>query len=52
MTLWSMAKSPLMFGGDVRDLDDPTYKLLTNPILLEIDSFSSNNREACEAIYL
>ncbi|KAL6139254.1 hypothetical protein ACLB2K_064531 [Fragaria x ananassa] len=45
MTLWCMAKSPLMFGGDVRKLDDTTYSLLTNPTLLEINSFSSNNKE-------
>uniref|UniRef100_A0A2N9HRM0 Alpha-galactosidase n=1 Tax=Fagus sylvatica TaxID=28930 RepID=A0A2N9HRM0_FAGSY len=45
MTLWSIAKSPLMFGGDVRKLDETTYKLITNPILLEINSFSSNNIE-------
>ncbi|KAK9934617.1 hypothetical protein M0R45_021754 [Rubus argutus] len=45
MTLWSMAKSPLMFGGDVRKLDDTTTSLLTNPTLLEINSFSSNNKE-------
>ncbi|KAG8366015.1 hypothetical protein BUALT_Bualt17G0032200 [Buddleja alternifolia] len=47
MTLWSMAKSPLMFGGDMRQLDDATFSLITNPTLLEINSFSSNNREAC-----
>ncbi|KAL6983789.1 hypothetical protein U1Q18_017164 [Sarracenia purpurea var. burkii] len=45
MTLWSMAKSPLMFGGDIRKLDDTTFNLITNPILLEINSFSSNNME-------
>ncbi|KAK6922302.1 Glycoside hydrolase, family 27 [Dillenia turbinata] len=45
MTLWSIAKSPLMFGGDVRALDDSTYNLITNPIILEINSFSSNNKE-------
>ncbi|KAJ0537362.1 putative alpha-galactosidase [Helianthus annuus] len=45
MTLWSMARSPLMFGGDMRKLDDTTYGLITNPILLEINSFSSNNKE-------
>ncbi|KAI7727332.1 hypothetical protein M8C21_027604 [Ambrosia artemisiifolia] len=31
MTLWSMARSPLMFGGDMRKLDDTTYGLITNP---------------------
>lgn len=51
MTLWSMAKSPLMFGGDVRNLDDTTFSLITNPTLLEINSFSSNNKEASEQAY-
>ncbi|GMJ13236.1 ARAPASE [Hibiscus trionum] len=45
MTLWAMAKSPLMFGGDVRKLDETTYNLITNPTLLEINSFSLNNME-------
>ncbi|XP_061372288.1 uncharacterized protein LOC133314780 isoform X2 [Gastrolobium bilobum] len=45
MTLWSMAKSPLMYGGDVRKIDPNTYDLITNPTLLEINSFSSNNME-------
>ncbi|KAL4278498.1 hypothetical protein GQ457_03G008500 [Hibiscus cannabinus] len=45
MTLWAMAKSPLMFGGDVRKLDETTYNLITNPTLLEINSFSQNNME-------
>ncbi|KAH6771232.1 Melibiase family protein [Perilla frutescens var. hirtella] len=45
MTLWSIAKSPLMFGGDVRQLDEATFSLITNPTLLEINAFSSNNME-------
>ncbi|KAF3333126.1 Alpha-galactosidase [Carex littledalei] len=45
MTLWSMAKSPLMFGGDLRNLDGTTLSLISNPILLEINSYSSNNSE-------
>jgi len=49
MTLWAMAKSPLMFGGDMRKLDDTTYNLITNPTILEINAFSSNNKEACNA---
>lgn len=48
MTLWAMAKSPLMYGGDVRKIDPTTYDLITNPTLLEINFFSSNNMEACE----
>ncbi|KEH35289.1 alpha-galactosidase [Medicago truncatula] len=45
MTLWAMAKSPLMYGGDVRKIDPTTYDLITNPTLLEINFFSSNNME-------
>ncbi|XP_022131687.1 uncharacterized protein LOC111004803 [Momordica charantia] len=45
MTLWCMSKSPIMFGGDLRNLDDTTYSIITNPTLLEINSFSSNNME-------
>ncbi|KAG0458216.1 hypothetical protein HPP92_023373 [Vanilla planifolia] len=45
LTLWSMAKSPLMFGGDTRQLDDLTFNLITNPTLLEINSNSANNAE-------
>ncbi|EPS68784.1 hypothetical protein M569_05984, partial [Genlisea aurea] len=47
MTMWSMLKSPLMFGGDMRRLDESTFRLLSNPTLLEINSFSSNNKWAC-----
>ncbi|GAB4840478.1 hypothetical protein Ancab_021247 [Ancistrocladus abbreviatus] len=45
MTLWAMSKSPLMFGGDMRQLDQTTYDLITNPTLLEINAFSSYNME-------
>ncbi|XP_054817768.1 alpha-galactosidase-like [Prosopis cineraria] len=45
MTLWSMAKSPLMFGGDMKKLDFKTQQLLSNPTLLEINSYSVGNKE-------
>ncbi|KAJ8484156.1 hypothetical protein OPV22_016641 [Ensete ventricosum] len=45
VTLWSMAKSPLTFGGDLRNIDEITLSLITNPTLLEINSFSTNNKE-------
>ncbi|KAL5994978.1 hypothetical protein ACLOJK_025035 [Asimina triloba] len=45
ITLWAMAKSPLMFGGDLRHIDDATFNLITNPAILEINAFSTNNRE-------
>jgi hypothetical protein len=50
MTLWAIARSPLMFGGDVRKLDEITYSLITNPFILEINSYSTNNMEACETM--
>ena len=37
MTLWSMARSPLFFGGDLNALDDFTYALLTNAEVLRVD---------------
>ncbi|RIX59545.1 glycoside hydrolase family 27 protein [Paenibacillus nanensis] len=34
MTLWSIFRSPLMFGGELRDNDDWTLSLLTNEDVL------------------
>ncbi|KAG5109609.1 hypothetical protein JHK82_038832 [Glycine max] len=48
MTLWCMAKSPIMYGGDLRKIDAWTLGLITNPTLLNINIFSSDNHEACE----
>ncbi|KAL8155462.1 hypothetical protein AgCh_000741 [Apium graveolens] len=45
MTLWSMARSPLMFGGDMRNLDRSTLDLIAHPVLMEINSFSSDNKQ-------
>ncbi|CAH9108446.1 unnamed protein product [Cuscuta europaea] len=45
ITLWSMAKSPIMYGGDMRRISTQTFALITNPTLLEINWFSSNNKE-------
>ncbi|KAH9327110.1 hypothetical protein KI387_007288, partial [Taxus chinensis] len=45
MTLWAMAKSPLMFGGDLQHIDDITMSLITNPALLAINAYSTNNKE-------
>jgi hypothetical protein len=36
-TLWAMARSPLIFGGNLTKLDDFTRSLMTNKELLEID---------------
>ncbi|MCD2323067.1 glycoside hydrolase family 27 protein [Sphingomonas sp. IC-56] len=44
MTLWSIARSPLIMGGDLRHLDDATLALLTNPEVLAVNQRSSENR--------
>lgn len=45
MTLWSIARSPLIFGGDMTQLDEPTLELLTNPEMLKVNQDSTNNRQ-------
>jgi hypothetical protein len=44
MTLWSVARSPLMFGGDLVSLDDATLRLITNDEVLEVNQASTDNR--------
>jgi len=44
MTLWSIARSPLIMGGDLRHLDAPTLALLTNPEVLAVNQSSTANR--------
>ncbi|MBW8782522.1 MAG: glycoside hydrolase family 27 protein [Verrucomicrobia bacterium] len=45
MTLWSIARSPLMHGGDMTKTDDFTLSLLTNDEVLAVDQHSKNNRQ-------
>jgi hypothetical protein len=44
MTLWSIARSPLIMGGDLRHLDAATLALLTNPEVLAVNQESQQNR--------
>ncbi|ACB74648.1 Melibiase subfamily [Opitutus terrae] len=44
MTLWSIARSPLMHGGDLTKTDDFTLSLLTNDEVLAVNQQSENNR--------
>jgi len=37
LTLWSMARSPLFFGGNLTELDDWTAALLTNREVIAVD---------------
>jgi alpha-galactosidase len=45
MTLWSIFRSPLMFGGDLPSNDAFTLSLLTNQEVLTVNQRSRNNRE-------
>ncbi len=45
MTLWAMARSPLMMGGDLTKNDDWTLSLLINTEMLAVNQKSSNNRQ-------
>lgn len=45
MSLWCVARSPLMFGGDLMMLDPFTESLLTNPEVLAVQQASRGNRE-------
>ncbi len=45
MTLWSMFKSPLMFGGNLPDNDKFTNDLITNKEVLYVNKYSENNQE-------
>ena len=46
MTLWSIFRSPLMFGGDLPSLDPFTASLLTNADVLAVNQHSTGNRVA------
>lgn len=45
MTLWSIARSPLIHGGDLTRSDAFTLSLLTNDEVLAVDQHSRDNRQ-------
>ncbi|WP_438448451.1 glycoside hydrolase family 27 protein [Gorillibacterium sp. sgz5001074] len=46
MTLWSIFRSPLMFGGELRDNDSWTSSLITNREVLDMHRHSDGARQA------
>ncbi|MGA3023768.1 MAG: DUF5597 domain-containing protein [Bryobacteraceae bacterium] len=44
VTLWSIARSPLMMGGNLTSMDAFTLSLLTNPEVLAVNQHSVENR--------
>ena len=49
MTLWSIFRSPLMFGGDLPSNDAFTLSLLTNDEVLAVNQNSAKGRELSRA---
>ncbi len=45
MTLWAMARSPLILGGNLPQNDEFTLQLITNDEVLAVDQHSTNNRQ-------
>lgn len=45
MTLWSICRSPLMFGGDLSQTDSFTLSLLTNDEVLAVDQHSAGGHQ-------
>ncbi len=45
MTLWSIFRSPLMFGGDLPSSDEFTRLLITNKAVLDVLKYSTHNKE-------
>jgi alpha-galactosidase len=48
MTLWSIARSPLVHGGDLTKTDEATLALLTNDEVIAVDQRSEGNRPLFE----
>ncbi len=45
MTLWSIARSPLIMGGNMPMNDDFTLSLMTNDEVLAVNQHSTNNKQ-------
>src|SRR5436190_8241912 len=45
MTLWSIARSPLIIGGNLPKNDEFTLQLLTNDEMIRVNQHSTNNRQ-------
>ncbi len=46
VTLWSIARSPLIMGGNLLTMDDYTLSLLTNPEVIAVNQHSTGNHAA------
>lgn len=48
ITLWSIARSPLILGSNLLHMDGPTESLLTNPEVLAVDQKTTENHPILE----
>jgi alpha-galactosidase len=48
MTLWSIFRSPLIFGGDLPSNDAATAALITNEEVIEVDQHSSGGHQTLD----
>jgi hypothetical protein len=48
MTLWSIFRSPLIFGGDLPSTDSATEALITNQEVLDVDQHSRGGHQVLE----
>ncbi len=48
MTLWSIFRSPLIFGGDLPSLDPKTLALITNDEVLDVDQHGRGGHQAVD----
>ncbi len=46
MTLWSIARSPLILGANLPENDEFTLSLLTNDAVIAVDQHSADNKQA------
>lgn len=49
ITLWSIARSPLILGANLTRMDTATESLLTNPEVLAVDQHTTGNHAVAEA---
>jgi hypothetical protein len=45
LTLWAMARSPLILGANLTLLDDATFKLLSSPDVIRVDQTATASSE-------
>jgi len=48
MTLWSIFRSPLIFGGDLPSIDSATEALITNQEVVDVDQSSHGGHQVLE----